>query len=67
MASAFIGTFDLHERREGDWTSGGRPKLDHFWTWSRRPRQNDGDTVEREKGIGVIGGVHTRRRVNARE
>lgn len=38
----------------------GRPKLDRFWMWLRRPRQN-GDTVEREKGIGVIGGVHTRR------
>lgn len=31
------------------------------------PRRNGGDTVEREKGIGVIGGVHTRRPVNARE
>lgn len=39
----------------------GRPKLDRFWMWSRRPRQNHGDTVEREKGIGVIGGVHTSR------
>lgn len=31
------------------------------------PRRNGGDTVEREKGIGVIGGVHTRRPVNTRE
>lgn len=68
---AFIGTFDLHEQTS-ERTSGGRRKLDHFWTWSPRPRhatprRNGGDTVEREKGIGVIGGVHTRRPVNARE
>lgn len=53
---ASIGTFDLRERREGG--RARRLKLDHFGMWSR-PRQSGGDTVEREKGIGVTGGVHT--------
>ena len=48
-------------RRTSSSRHAGRPKLDRFWMWLRRPRQNAGDTVEREKGIGVTGCVHTRR------